>query len=122
MPLAFFSDLVDDDDKAGMAVDLLRTPKPALEPVPSSKPDLSGKRLRDFIGPQSWFLFQLLGLGEDWLSTDPATWNDHPQYCAMKVVIRGLPGVNDMSERGCRLAEDFKVYYYYLEIKIFFIF
>ena len=91
VPLAFFSDLVDDDAKSAMAVDLLRTPKPAFEPMLSSKPDLSRKRLRDFIGPQSWFLFQLIGAGEDWLSTDPATWNDHPQYCAMSTVVRGLP-------------------------------
>lgn len=113
VPLAFFSDLVDDDEKAAMAATLVGIEKPPFEPVISVKPnlkvDLGGKRLRDFVGPQSWFLFRLIGAGDDWLMTDPATWNDHPQYVAMKTIVRAMPGVNDMSERDCRLAEDFKV-------------
>ena len=107
--LALFSDLVDNDEKAAMAARILGSEKPAFAPIPSPKPDLNGKRLRDFVGEQSWFLFRLVDFGNDWLSTDPATWGTHPQYVSMKTVVRAMPGVNDMSERDCRLAEDFKV-------------
>ena len=107
--LALFSDLVVDDEKAAMAARIVATEKPPFEPVPCPKPDLNGTRLRDYVGPQSWHLFRLIDLGHEWLSTDPSTWNTHPQYVAIKAVVRGIPGVNDMSERDCRLAEDFKV-------------
>ena len=107
--LAFFSDLVDVDEKAGMAARLLSIDPPELEPVPSAAPDLAQTRLREFIGPQSWFLFQLTRRGSDWLKKDPATWEEDEQYVALKAVVRGMPGVNDFSERACRLAEDVKV-------------
>ena len=107
--LAFFSDLVDDDQKAAMAARLLSFDKPILEPVLPEDPDLNGTQLCDFIGPQSWFLFQLVDYGTDWLGKNPTEWNDDPQYAAIKAVVRSWPGVNDFSERACRLAEDFKV-------------
>ena len=95
-----------------MAAQLLLLPKLLLEPVPCSTPDLSNTRLRDFVGPQSWFLFQLLNQTEaknDWLPKDPATWNAHPKYVEMETIVRAMPGVNDFSERACRLATDMKV-------------
>ena len=92
-----------------MAARIISSEKPAFAPIPSPKPDLSGKRLRDFVGPQSWFLFRLIDFGNKWLSADPATWGTLPEYVSMRTVVRAMPGVNDMSERDCRLAEDFKV-------------
>ena len=115
--LAFFSDLVDDDEKSAMAARVVGLEKPAFAPVPSPKPNLSGKRLRDFVGQQSWFLFQLIDLGNEWLTADPSTWSSHPQHVAMKAVVRAIPGVNDMSERDCRLAEDFKVTIFNMSLK-----
>ena len=107
--LALFSDLVDTDEKSRMASHLLAQDKPELEPIPPQMPDLTQTRLHEFIGPQSWYLFQLIGHGIDWLKDDPSTWEDDAQYAATKAVVRAMPGVNDFSERACRLAEDFKV-------------
>ena len=109
MSLPLFSDLVDNDVKARLAARLHGTERPPLEVVLPTPPDLSGRCLSDFVGPQTWYLFDLIEGGSDWLFLDPAMWNDNPQYIAMKEVVRGFPGVNDFSERGCRLAEDFKV-------------
>ena len=92
-----------------MAARLLTIEQPALEPVLPSAPDLRGKRLRDFIGPQSWFVFQLIGIDSDWLRQDPKTWPEDPRFVATNAIVQGMPATNDSSERGCRLAEDFKV-------------
>ena len=107
--LAFFSDLVDEDEKASMAARLLAIDQPELEPILPSAPDLSEKQLRAFIGPQSWFLFQLIGIDSDWLRLDPRTWPDDPRFVATNAIVRALPATNDASERGCRLATDYKV-------------
>ena len=107
--LAFFSDLVEDDEKAAMAARLLSIPKPTLEPTEIPPPNLKKIRLRDFVGPQSWFLFQLMGFGHEWLAKAPSLWKDDPEFAKMNATVRAMPGVNDFSERSCRLAEDFKV-------------
>ena len=92
-----------------MAARLLAIEQPALEPILPSAPDLRGRQLRDFVGPQSWFLFQLIGINPDWLRSDPKTWPEDPRFVATNAVVRAMPATNDSSERGCRLATDFKV-------------
>ena len=107
--LAFFSDLVSEDEKAAMAARLLAIDQPELAPILPSAPDLRGTQLRAFIGPQSWFLFQLIGIDSDWLKSDPRTWPEDPRFVATNAIVQAMPATNDSSERGCRLATDFKV-------------
>ena len=92
-----------------MAARLLAINQPELAPILPSAPDLRGTQLRAFIGPQSWFLFQLIGIDSDWLKSDPRMWPEDPRFVATDAIVRAMPATNDSSERGCRLATDFKV-------------
>ena len=112
LPLVMASNLVDEDELAAIAVQLLRTEKVEWDLSFPSFPDLRGKRLRDYVGPESWFIFDLLEIEPDWLMSPPSTWGENPRFQQFKKIVRAMPGVNDASERACRLASDFKVFLY----------
>jgi hypothetical protein len=108
--LSIFSDMVPNEMKKKCVTALSAIPR---EPVEPGKPDfphlVPGMELCDFVGPQSWVPFDLIGRGTDWMSLDPESWPLDPEYVATKVVVEGLYGVNDPAERGCHMAQRFKV-------------
>ena len=109
LPLVLASDLVDEDELSAIAAAILATEVKEFDLTMPSFPDLRGTRLRDYVGPESRYIFDLLKTGTDWLVSPPSAWPDHPQFVAFKTIIRAMPGVNDFAERGCRLADDTKV-------------
>ena len=109
LPVVLVSDLVDADELSAIAARLLATEKKEFDLSMPSFPDMRGTRLRDYVGPESWFIFELLKIEPDWLGLPPSSWPENPNFAKFKAIVRGMPGVNDFSERGCRLAEDFKV-------------
>ena len=76
--------------------------KPAFQ---EADPDLS---LVDYVGPESWVLFKLIGGDHGWL-WQPPPWDGDPRFEAMKKVVTNIVGVNDPAERACGLAKRYKV-------------
>ena len=110
-PLCIFSssDKVSDYQKLEIAKKILKTKehydcKVLGQPT---QPIITPRtRLVDLIGPQSWHLFSKF---EDtqWLSKHPRTWEKDPGFNVMFRIIRNLKVVNDVAERGVKLATDF---------------
>ncbi|CAI6351981.1 unnamed protein product [Macrosiphum euphorbiae] len=44
---------------------------------------------------------------EDFLTIDPANWNNHEDYIIGKNIINSLTVVNDTAERGVKLIEEY---------------
>ena len=65
--------------------------------------------LKDFVGPQSWTLFDLVEDEAKWLRLPPNEWASEPAFLATREIVFGFHGVNDIAERGCRTADYFKV-------------
>lgn len=97
-----------------MANKLYHTPRPATfrpgKPKMPSLDDPSSRFLHQLIGPRSWLLFGLLGLGDDqrWMLADPEEWHLHPDYCRAEDFVQNLEVVNDCAERGIKMISDFK--------------
>ena len=70
-----------------------------------TKPSLSM-----FVGEDSWLLFHLLEFSSSdlqWLKEDSSTWSGKPGYQKFASYVDNLAIVNDCSERGVKLIEDF---------------
>ena len=66
--------------------------------------------LSTLLGPESWLLFNKLGLiGEDldWLVLDPLVWDFMPGYVKFRDFVQNLTIVNDPAERGVGLIKEF---------------
>ena len=122
IPLALLDDSLSADERSLLAVGLANTPKPdvfprgkPLFPDLTSIPDEFWKsgRLPDlstFLGPESWLIFDRLGLKEadlDWLQLDPSIWESKPSYKKFKNFIHNLTIVNDPAERGVGLIKEY---------------
>ena len=62
------------------------------------------------LGPESWLLFNKLGLGAedlDWLQLDPLVWDFMPGYIKFKDFVKKLTIVNDPADRGVSLLKEF---------------
>jgi hypothetical protein len=113
LPSCLFSDLVSLDEKAAIAARIVGFEKPIISDIIPSQPSFPvlaiGKQLKDFVDEECWVFFHLVGEPHDWLLLDPASWPQDPHFQETEKIVRGLPGVNDVAQRGCRLADDFKV-------------
>ena len=67
------------------------------------------KELKDFVGPQSWTLFNLVDDEAKWLRLPPSEWASDPAFNSTRMIVSGLHGVNDIAEGGCRTADYYKV-------------
>ena len=112
-PLALFSNSVDEDTLSAIAARMKVVevvPRQHIEPGKPEFPRLGkDKALKDFIGPQSWVFFDFIGDKCEWLSKPPSEWSSDPTFLSTKKIVNALPGVNDTAERGCRIAELYKV-------------
>ena len=66
------------------------------ENQPSLLTDSNGITLDDLVGPQSWLLFDLLGIDGDWLALSPGLWEADPDNRQMSAIIHHLAVVNDI--------------------------
>ena len=113
VPLALFSTSVDEDSLSALAARMKVVEVVPRQHIEPGKPDFPRLRknqaLKDFVGPQSWVLFDQIGDKGEWLVKHPSEWSSDPSFLASKKIVDALPGVNDTAERGCRIAELYKV-------------
>ena len=62
------------------------------------------KTLKDFVGPDSWRVFNLLDMDTSFLAEHPQDWDEDPSYMSAKAIVENLPVVNDAAERVLGLA------------------
>ena len=66
------------------------------------------KDLSDLVGPESWFIFRVAGLDEvAWLNEKVEDWPNFPSYKELKMFISRISVVNDCSERGVKLIQEY---------------
>ena len=68
---------------------------------------IPNKRLHDFVTKSTKKFFQILGLPDSFLDTDPDTWVTNPSYLQAEEVVRELRVVNDTAERGVALMQEY---------------
>ena len=62
----------------------------------------------DLVGPDSVFLFKNLGLDVEFLKLPVTKWITDPSYSSNIEILKSFKVVNNLAERGVRLAYDFK--------------
>ena len=124
VPMALFSDKLSLDDKSRLAAKILtlQSSKPVHWDTVEvgqdevryelGKPVLelnltTSTALHDLVGPQSFLLFDLLGLPWDWLGENPDVWEQSDSYLEMRDYIRTVKVTNDVAERGVKLIKDY---------------
>ena len=71
-------------------------------------PDIAGfKYMSDLIGPNSWYLLKLANIDGYWLKKHVSVWQDSQDYGKFKEFISKMSVVNDCSERGVKLVQDY---------------
>ena len=68
----------------------------------------SDKELYDFVGPESWYLFDKINLGTEWMNTNPP-WDHIDSYGQIKHIITSIVPINDSAERMCATAKRYRV-------------
>ena len=64
-------------------------------------------RLVYLIGPGSWFLFECLHIGAEWLGKPISSWQDDADFLEAETFVCHVKVVNDLSERAAKLVQDF---------------
>ena len=64
-------------------------------------------QLASFVGPESWKLWDLLGVRSDWLRLPVHRWAHNNDYIVAKEFVQGLSVVNDAAERCVRSITDY---------------
>ncbi len=68
---------------------------------------LCSKELSDFVSSNTRKLFVAAGITDDFLKTDPNTWDRNDNYIKAQKIIHNLKVVNDAAERGVALIQSF---------------
>ena len=64
-------------------------------------------QLADLVTPESFKVFDILGLESDWLTKNPDKWEEDESYQEAKDFVITVKVVNDTAERGVKMAEDY---------------
>ena len=100
-----------DNDKSEMAKALrnhhhpleYKTGKPKFPTLTEKK-----KQLWEFIGPNSWFLLDRLGINTPWLFEPPSSWKNDEEFKRFEHFVTNLKVVNDCAERSIKDISEFK--------------
>ena len=104
VPLALYSDNLDLTQKHKTTMMKFKGLSPfAKQEMPFSS-TLGKKALKDFVGRDSWTLFQLLDLDSSFLEHPATKWETSESYQKGKHVASNLPVANDAAERALGLA------------------
>ena len=116
VPLSLFSDSVEEEVKTEFAEALLQQPrsdettrhgkgfgKPSLPRIDGNSP----LHLPSFCGQGSWNFFKLLKIDSSFLTHPSSAWPSDDGYKRGKAIVENLHVVNDLAERGVKLASDF---------------
>lgn len=103
-----------EEEKQEIAVTIAQEPRPRNRlqlGKPAMPYDLMttvpNPRLASFVGPSSWKLWELLGVGSAWLELPVAEWARNDDYQVAERFVRGLTVVNDGAERCIRSITDY---------------
>ena len=107
--LAFFDDGVScatkrDMVKASQDQIGLKEPRRRVT-VDTREANLEGKTVADFVTTGSLKFFELMNIDTQFLSTDPASWEENPAYLNAQKRIKALQVVNDFAERGVAMVQ-----------------
>lgn len=109
VPLSLFGSASNTDKK--MIAEKLLTYTPCVadvEQFPQAK-KYQNKRLRDFVGPDSWTFFKALGVEPTFLKDPVEAWGDNPEFIKLKALAEGLSVTNDCAERALGLLTEFSI-------------
>ena len=106
--LSLFDPSVSDDDKREM-VSNMRTIEGSEDPPKRIAPlqNPMEKRLPDFFTTSSKLLFEILGLDDSFLDTEPEQWRSHESFVKARNIVSTLRITNDLAERGVALTQSF---------------
>ena len=106
--LSFFDTAVPDDVKSSMVAAL---EKPGSEDrqtrikLPISA--VADAKLSDFVSCKTLTFFTKLGLSREFLASPPSTWHQCEGYSKALSVVSSIKVVNDHTERGVKLIQDY---------------
>ncbi len=109
---AFFDEGVQVDVKTRMAANLLNTRRPRHflpgKPIfPEMIIQTPNATLDQFIGRNSWLLFDKLGCNGAWLALRPDQWQHDAEYNHMSDIAKKLAVVNDSAERVIKDVQEY---------------
>lgn len=106
---SLFSNRISTMERRMIAQKLLKTSKPKVFNCGRPKFPILKKstNLSSLIGPNSWYLFELLGVNTDWIGMPVEQWDLHPGYKDAEQFVRHVKVVNDSAERGVKLIQEF---------------
>lgn len=99
--------------KERMAGKLLETPKPTKfrRGIPLLQRRITeSTSIEDLVGPESWFIFEALGIGCEWLRLPVTEWDSNPDFMEAAAFVKSVKVVNDAAERGIKLNSDYAAY------------
>ena len=110
--LALFDKETESEQKEEMARALHQTPRGVIDTGKPTFPIVEpGARykLANFVGPESWLIFDLFDMtGEqDWLLAPSSNWHLSSDFRKLEEYALSLVCVNDLAERGCHMATEF---------------
>ena len=109
---SFFSHhpLLTNEVKESMALRLLSVSPPDefRRGIPVFKRNIDEQsKLHDFIGTETWFIFDALNLEKDWLYDSPEVWISNESFKKGQSFVANIKVVNDAAERGVKLHSDY---------------
>ena len=115
MPFALCDDGVEPEAKEAIVAAMITAgrpqdigyQKPEMKTVILDQPQV---QLEDFVGEQSWLLFQLLAVNTDWMQTASIHWTQSDQYLRFVNIVKSLKVVNDCAERSIKDVREFVNY------------
>ena len=105
---SFFSQhpLLTNETKESMAFQLLSIspPNEFRRKIPVFKRNIDRcSKLCDFIGPETWFIFECLRMDKDWLYDKPEQWTANKSFKKGQKFVVNINVVNDAAERTVKL-------------------
>ncbi|CAI6372613.1 unnamed protein product [Macrosiphum euphorbiae] len=74
---------------------------------PNQVDSILNKGLEDFICSESMTLFNRFKINTEFLKIDPSSWQNNENYKKAAAIIKNIPVVNDVAERGVKLIEEY---------------
>ena len=107
---------VSNDVKSRIACAMLATPRPEEIPLPRTPtlfkpatPITPSTQLHELAkGERVWLPFILTHTDHAFLSSDPAKWDESPDFLRLKSFVKNFRVTNDCSERACQLVSDYR--------------
>ena len=114
VPMALFSDKVDNDIKARLAGRLLtlkndrkkntKTQKLGKPKFPRIGPNT---QLHDLLTKESLKFFSVIKVDDNWLEQPVDSWEDNADYTTAKTFVHTVKTTNDLAERAVKMATDY---------------